>query len=77
MCGRRESSIESYLKLKMAEAVSADYTTLCVCLKGMLTYILNCCLTTGDVGMCYGGELFIKLGLPVLAANPRILFMYS
>lgn len=38
MCDKKDSSIESHLKPKMAEAVSADYTDFFVCLKDMLTF---------------------------------------
>lgn len=71
MCGRKDSGVESNLKLKVAEGVSADYTDFCVCLKGMLRCILNCFLTIGDTGMplCY---VLLSWGYLFWQQNPEI-----
>jgi len=62
MCDREDSSMESHLKWKIAEAVPADYTGFLVCLKGILICIFNCFVTIGDMDMplCYGVDVFLS-----------------
>lgn len=72
LCKGRTPGLKA-MKPKTSEAASADYTDLSV---SMLTCTVNFSLTIGDLDMSWR-RCFIKLELPVLAANPRILFICS
>lgn len=70
MCSRKDSSIESHLKAKVAEAVLADYRDCHVCLKGTSTCILDCFLTIGHRGMCYGSDVLLSWDYLLWQQNP-------